>query len=246
MARWRQLGKVWCYWPARPEGIIEMIGGSYLSASPHISYRNLLSNLSADNMAVHAYSYIPGFDHQNLANDAWLNLRKCRKDLQLRTSLKPYSIRLGHSLGCKLHLLAPDGGRSCQGLIAIAFNNYSARNSIPMLKELSPKLGLKAEFQPSPMETMRLIAEQYIQPRNLLISFVDDNLDQNLSLLQNLQARKKDSTSTIKINGNHLTPASLGLRGKILEGYETTSERAKNLKKLIQVINNWGSNYSRN
>ena len=62
MAKWRQLGAIWQLRPAEPTGLIEFIGGSYLAATPQISYRRLLEELAADGLAVHAWAYVPGFD----------------------------------------------------------------------------------------------------------------------------------------------------------------------------------------
>ena len=61
MANWRQLGSIWQLRPAEPTGLIEFIGGSYLAATPQLSYRRLLEDLAADGLAVHAWAYVPGF-----------------------------------------------------------------------------------------------------------------------------------------------------------------------------------------
>ena len=58
MANWRQLGSIWQLRPAEPTGLIEFIGGSYLAATPQISYRRLLEELATDGLAVHALSLI--------------------------------------------------------------------------------------------------------------------------------------------------------------------------------------------
>lgn len=121
--------------------MIEFIGGSYLAASPQISYRRLLEELARNGWRVHAWSYVPGFDHQNQANAAWRSFRQARREQASssqerhadRPALKP--LRLGHSLGCKLQLLAPDGGRGSRGLVALSFNNFSAERSVPLLAE---------------------------------------------------------------------------------------------------------------
>ncbi|MGA0307935.1 MAG: DUF1350 family protein, partial [Vulcanococcus sp.] len=65
---WRQRGSLWCWTPPQPRGLIEFIGGSYLAATPQISYRRLLEALARRGMAIHAWSYVPGFDHQAQAN----------------------------------------------------------------------------------------------------------------------------------------------------------------------------------
>ena len=47
---WRQEGSLWCLEPSRhtlpgETGLIEFIGGSYLAATPQLSYRRLLEAL---------------------------------------------------------------------------------------------------------------------------------------------------------------------------------------------------------
>ena len=112
--------------------MIEFIGGSYLAATPQISYRRLLEELAADGLAVHAWAYVPGFDHQRQARDAWSAFRSARRQLEERCGTFGAPLRLGHSLGCKLHLLAPDGGRGSRALVALSFNNFNADRSIPL------------------------------------------------------------------------------------------------------------------
>ena len=76
MTQWRKINRTWCIWPSRPKELIEMIGGSYLGISPNISYKRLLEGLGKKNIAIHAWNYIPGFDHQAQANEAWKEFRE--------------------------------------------------------------------------------------------------------------------------------------------------------------------------
>jgi hypothetical protein len=178
---WRQNGPLWALVSGRtaaqlPKGLIEFIGGSYLAASPQLSYRRLLEALGSAGWQIRAWSYVPGFDHQSQANDAWRAFRAARADGDGGLPI----LRLGHSLGCKLHLLAPDGGRGCQGLVAMSFNNFSAERSIPLLSELGGQLGFRSEFSPSPEQTLTQVERSYTQTRNLLVRFNRDTLDQRV------------------------------------------------------------------
>ena len=235
----RRINDVFCQWPSRPIGIVEIIGGSYISIKPEVAYKRLISGLLQRNLAVHSWSYIPNFDHQIQANQAWKQFRLSRKILEKRVGLIPKSIRLGHSLGCKLHLLAPDGGRNCNGLVAISFNNFRADKSIPMLKKMSQRLNFQTEFSPSPFETLNLIKEHYEQINNLLIKFKNDNLDQNNLLFKSLKERDSDKSEIIQLNGNHLTPVSLGLREKLLKSNGLSSLKYKIIDLLVDKITNW-------
>ena len=235
----RSISDVFCYWPSKPIGLIEIIGGSYISIKPEIAYKKLISGLFQRNYAIHAWSYIPNFDHQIQANLAWKQFRKSRKILKKRVGLIPKSIRLGHSLGCKLHLLAPDGGRNSKGLVAISFNNFKANKSIPMLYKMSERLNFQTEFSPSPIETLNLINDYYEQVNNLLISFKNDNLDQSNILLKSLKGRDSDNSEIIKIDGNHLTPVSLGLRENLIGSTIKSSLKYKKIDLIVGQVTNW-------
>ena len=239
MSTIRRIGNVSCQWPSRPDGLIEIIGGSYISIKPEVSYKRLISSFLQKNFAVHSWSYIPNFDHQLQANQAWKQFHNSRKVLEKRVGFIPKSIRLGHSLGCKLHLLAPDGGRNCDGLVAISFNNFKAGKSIPMLGRMSQRLNFQTEFSPSPEETFNLIREHYEQINNLLIKFKNDNLDQNNLLLKSLKTRRSDKSEIIRLNGNHLTPLSVGLREKLLKNNFQSSIKYEIIDLMVDQITNW-------
>ena len=239
MSNIKRIGDVFCQWPSRPIGLIEIIGGSYISIKPEITYKRLVTGLLQKNFAVHSFSYIPNFDHQIQANKAWKQFRSSRNMLKKRIGLIPKEIRLGHSLGCKLHLLAPDGGRNCNGLVAISFNNFKADKSIPMLRKMSRRLNFQTEFNPSPIETLNLIKEHYEQINNLLIRFKNDSLDQNNLLLQSLRERDNDKSKIIQLEGNHLAPVSTGIREKFIKSNYQSSLKYKTIDSIVDQITYW-------
>ena len=239
MSTYRRIGNVFCQWPSRPVGLIEIIGGSYISIKPDVTYKRLISTLLKKDFAIHSWSYIPSFDHQIQANQAWKEFHYSRKIFEKRIGLIFQPIRLGHSLGCKLHLLSPDGGRKCKGLISISFNNFKATKSIPMLTKMSKKLNFQTEFSPSPQETLNLICEHNKQRNNLLISFKNDNLDQSDILLRCLRSRDNDNSTIVMLDGNHLTPVSLGIRGELLKSKYQNSSKYKNIDLIANQISRW-------
>ena len=260
--QWRQWGALWSLpSPLGSErGLIEFIGGSYLAATPQQSYRRLLEALATCGWRIHAWSYVPGFDHQLQANEAWRLFRQERqgwlealtRDAQAGRSASGSTrgsragfgdgaavLRLGHSLGCKLHLLAPDGGRGCGGLVALAFNNFSAERSVPLLAEMGQQFGFRSEFSPSPSETLRLVSSQYLQARNLLVRFSGDGLDQSGRLLAALRQRPDDRSSLLELVGDHLTPASAGLRRRLLGDWADDPARQRQIEGLVRQIDRW-------
>lgn len=248
---WRQRGSLWCLDPpprlsaagSPPPRRLEFIGGTYLAATPHISYRRLLEACVLLGWAVRAWSYVPGLDHQSQANDAWrlfradrLSEARAMGEPELRTRV----LRLGHSLGCKLHLLAPDAGRGARGLVALSFNNFSASRSIPLLSEMGEQFGFRSEFSPSPAETLRQIASGYRQSRNLLVRFRRDELDQSPRLFDTLRGRKEDASELLELPGDHLTPASAGLRKQLFGDWADDPARQRQIDRLAETIVRWG------
>ena len=233
MTRWRQLGDIWELEPAALErGTLEFIGGSYLAASPQLSYRRLLEALASLGWRVRAWSYVPGFDHQDQANLAWRRFRQLR-------GADGAVLRLGHSLGCKLHLLAPDGGRGSSALVALSFNNFSAERSIPLLAELGQQFNFRSEFSPSPEQTLTQVALTYRQPRNLLVRFNRDQIDQSKRLIGVLQARPDDASELQELPGDHLAPASAGLRQNLLGKWADDPARQQALERIARTIDTW-------
>ena len=234
MARWRQLGELWLLEPSGAcNGTLQFIGGSYLAATPQLSYRRLLESLARRHWRILAWSYVPGFDHQSQANAAWRQFR-----LQRQSTAGPL-LRLGHSLGCKLHLLAPDGGRACDGLVALSFNNFSAERSVPLLAELGQQFQFRSEFSPSPEQTLELVGRSYGQPRNLLVRFNRDELDQSARLLGALRQRPQDRSQLLELPGDHLTPASAGLRRQLLGNWADDPSRQQAVEQLAEAIGHW-------
>ena len=231
---WRQRGSLWCLEPedGTPLGLVQFIGGSYLAATPQLSYRRLLEALARRGLLIQAWSYVPGFDHQAQANEAWKLFRSARPE-------HLPALRLGHSLGCKLHLLAPDNGRGCGALVALSFNNFSAERSVPLLAELGPHLGIQSEFSPSPSETLRLVGANYRQPNNLLVRFNRDGIDQSPRLLAVLRQRPGDLSELLERSGDHLTPASAGLRQNLLGRWADDPARQRQIDALAETICGW-------
>jgi len=228
-----------CYWPSNPKKIIEFIGGSYLATRPDFAYKRFIENLLKKNYAVHAYRYIPQFDHQEIASEAWKDFKKCKKVFFKRISKELKTVRVGHSLGCKLHLISPDGGRNCEKFISISFNNFSANKSIPLLKNISKRLDFRSEFSPSPNRTLKIINNTYIQNKNLLIKFDDDKLDQTESLLSALKLRENDNSKGLLMRGNHTLIASAGLREDLLGEWADDDLQRKTIEKISHLIDNF-------
>ena len=211
---WQEVSGNWFLVPERPRAIIHFLGGAFVAAAPHLTYRWLLESLYQAGYAVVATSFINTFDHQAIAREVLTTfeqglivLRKRRPELQ---TLPIFG--LGHSMGCKVHLLIGSTQTvERAGNIFMSFNNFPARRSIPLLEQftqLVPDLQLdtRLEFTPTPEQTLQLIQEKYNAPYNLLIKFRKDTLDQTRPLSDVLGQRFPSSTTVRILKGSHTTP----------------------------------------
>jgi len=232
---WQEIYGNWVLVPPRPIAIIHFLGGAFVATAPQVTYRALLEYLASEGYAIVATPFVNTLDHTTIAQRVMrmsnLALDYLCRDLLRRYSLPIYGV--GHSMGCKLHLLIGSlFPQERAGNILISFNNYPAKRSIPLVEQFTqfsklaaqftsqfasqfdsqlssplPQLAaFDVEFTPSPAETNRLIAEHYQVSRNLLIKFNNDDLDQTRALDQALQQRFPEMTSVQILKGNHLTP----------------------------------------
>ena len=169
---------------------------------------------------------------------AWKDFKNCQRSLSKRIGISIPSIRIGHSLGCRLHLISPDGGRNCEKFISISFNNFSANRSIPFLKKISQNLEFNSEFSPSPERTFGIIKKTYSQKNNFLIKFNSDELDQTDKLLSCLKARKEDNSKGIMLRGTHTIIASAGLRENFLGDWADDNLKRNTIKQISNLIDN--------
>ena len=192
---WQEISGNWVLIPSRPIAILHFLGGAFVATAPHLTYRWLLEALGNQGYVVVATPFINTLDHIAIARDVLNKFENALSRLQatnkvLRNRYLPiYGI--GHSMGCKLHLLIGsvfDVERA--GNILISFNNYAASEAIPIVEQISPVFNV--EFTPSPQDTNRLVKDSYQIRRNLLVKFKGDNIDQTLLLTKLLKQRFSD------------------------------------------------------
>lgn len=207
---WQEVSGNWVLVPPRPTAIVHFLGGAFLAAAPHVTYRWLLENLAEQGYAVVATPFVNTMDHAAIARQVLLSFDQARDHLQSQVFKRRYLpiYGLGHSMGCKIHLLIGSlFPEERAGNILISFNNFPARRSIPLLEQMSQfSPAFAMEFTPSPVETNQLIDKHYQVRRNLLIKFTNDEIDQTRSLSEVVQRRFPDMTTIRILKGNHLTP----------------------------------------
>lgn len=211
---WQELSGNWVLMPPRPIAIVHFLGGAFVATAPQVTYRRFLERLALQGYGIIATPFINTFDHQAIAQTVLRNFDRAMEHLYETTLRKRYLpiYGVGHSLGCKLHLLIGSlFPVERAGNVLISFNNYAARDAVPLVEQVSSMLKqfstpFTAEFTPSPVETNRMIAQNYRVRRNLLVKFTNDTIDQTTALTELLRTRFPDMVVAQTLSGTHLTP----------------------------------------
>jgi Protein of unknown function (DUF1350) len=136
---WQEIYGNWVLVPPRPLAIVHFLGGAFVAAAPHVTYRALLEFLANHGFAVVATPFVNTFDHTTIAKRVMRNSNLAFDYLEnevIRRRLPIYGI--GHSMGGKLHVLIGSlFPQERAGNILISFNNYPAKRSIPMLEQVT-------------------------------------------------------------------------------------------------------------
>jgi hypothetical protein len=205
---WKEIKGNWVLMPPNPVGIIHFLGGAFVATAPHLTYRWLLEQLAAKGYVIIATPFVNTLDHIAIAKTVLLNFDRTIERLHDSGALRKLYLPtygLGHSMGCKLHLLIGSlFPVERAGNILISFNNYAAKDAIPLVEQFNSALTI--EFTPSPLETNKIVQEGYNIRRNLLIKFNNDNLDQSAVLTKILKARFPEMVTAHILPGNHTTP----------------------------------------
>jgi hypothetical protein len=219
---WQEISGNWVLIPPYPKAIVHFLGGAFVAAAPHVTYRCLLEYLAEQGYVVVATPFVNTLDHAAIAQQTLATFQSALDDLQTKIKKRYLPIYgVGHSMGCKLHLLIGSlFPQERAGNILVSFNNFPARRSIPFVEQFSQfSSSFAIEFTPSPEETNQIIEEQYQVKRNLLIKFTDDEIDQTRSLSQVMLNRFPEMTTVKLLKGNHLTPLGQEFKWQMGESF---------------------------
>lgn len=207
---WQEVSGNWVLLPRRPLAIVHFLGGAFVATAPQVTYRRLLERLALQGYGIVATPFVNTFDHTAIARTVLRSFEQTLDQLRSSHNLRRYLpiYGMGHSMGCKLHLLI--GSQfpvERSGNILISYNNFSARDAVPLVDQFTQVSNFFAvEFTPSPLETNEIVAKGYGVRRNLLIRFTSDTIDQTPALADLLQTRFPGMVVAQTLSGNHLTP----------------------------------------
>ena len=192
------------------------MGGAFVGTAPNFTYRWLLEELAKEGYAIIATPFVNTFDHLAIARNVLNRFEGILDRLQTNNSLGQGYLPIygiGHSMGCKLHLLIGSlFSVERAGNVLISFNNYPVKKAIPFLEQLDIENYLNLEFTPSPDETKLIIEKDYLVRRNLLVKFTDDNIDETKILEPILDDKYPNLIALQTLSGNHLTPLSQDIK----------------------------------
>jgi hypothetical protein len=71
------------------------------------------------------------------------------------------------------------------------------------------------------------------------VRFAADRIDQSARLLDSLRSRTDDRSELVELPGDHLSPASGGLRRQLLGSWADDPARGRRITHLAGLINRW-------
>ena len=138
--RWEELDGNYLLRPptdTAPLGVIHFLGGAFVGAAPHITYRYLLERLSEANYLVVATPFRLDMDYIRSCDAILTRFDSIGSKLAQEYGPLPV-VGLGHSCGALLQTLVtclfPSAPRAAN--ILISFNNRPASRAIPLFQEL--------------------------------------------------------------------------------------------------------------
>ena len=119
-----------------PLGVIHFLGGAFVGAAPHLSYRYILEGLVDAGYVVVATPYRLNFDYVEICDSILSRFDQVAVDLAAEYGAIPV-IGVGHSCGALLQTLItslfPDAPRAAN--VLISFNNRPTKDAIPGFDE---------------------------------------------------------------------------------------------------------------
>jgi Protein of unknown function (DUF1350) len=248
---WQEISGGFALVPQKPIAVVHFLGGAFFATAPNVTYRWLLEQLGKKGYVVIATPFFNTTDHTAIAREVLNRFETILTRLEKTNSLGQRYLPiygLGHSMGCKIHLLIGSiFPIERAGNILIAFNNYPARRAIPFIEQLDPNQAFNIEFTPSPKETDRLISQSYQIRRNFLIKFNNDDIDQTKTLYPLIKERFPNMVTFLTLPGTHLTPLSQEIQwqpGEVFAPWDAfgqwiKQEFSRDLVRLTQEILRW-------
>ena len=172
-----------------------------MGLTPHVLYDALLTSLAESGYLIVTTPFITSPQHRQIADGVAAAFRRCITALAVE-GLPVFGV--GHSLGCKLHLLnscreCADGEGVRAGNVLMAYSNDRFGGDF---SDWVP-----VEFDPSPAETEALIDRDYSLVRTLLVKFERDEIDDMAPLQRQLGRKLGYALDYRVLSGDHGTCA---------------------------------------
>jgi len=140
MGRWEELHGNYILRPNTDEGppraLLHFLGGAFVGAAPHVTYRYMLEKLAEKGFLVVATPYNLSFDHLECCDSIIQRFETIAPSLARQYGAVPV-VGVGHSCGALLQLLItslfPDTPRAANALLS--FNNKPVKDAVPFFDE---------------------------------------------------------------------------------------------------------------
>lgn len=181
--RWRESNGNFILEPLdgqRPVGVVHFLGGAFVGAAPHLTYRYLLESLAEEGYLVVTTPYQLNFDYVDICDKILDKFEPV--GVQLAETYGPLPvIGIGHSCGALLQTLItslfPQTPRAVN--VLISFNNKPAKEAIPTFEELVVPIAQRVMDEDD--ANSKSFRQRIIATRKFFESFIDQYAESEVS-----------------------------------------------------------------
>ncbi|PSO71954.1 MAG: hypothetical protein BRC40_10750 [Cyanobacteria bacterium QH_8_48_120] len=130
---WQEISGSWVLIPRHPIAIVHFLGGAFVATAPQLTYRWLLEQLGQKGYVVIATPFTNGLDHKAIARNVLNRFESVFQRLHTTRAISDRSLPIygiGHSMGCKLHLLIGSFTPSPEQTNELVAQDYEVRRNL--------------------------------------------------------------------------------------------------------------------
>ncbi|EKX51609.1 hypothetical protein GUITHDRAFT_53068, partial [Guillardia theta CCMP2712] len=183
---WRRVGGSFVLEPpqgVRSKAIVHFLGGAFVGAAPHLSYKYMLEEMSSKGLVVVTTPFELEFNYVDVCAKLLRRSEEAVEEVRGKFPSLPVHA-VGHSCGALLQMIlstmfAEEWKRD--SLVLVSWNNKPAKDSIPQVRgDLIERIADGTnEFTPYPPDLNDFLQSSYSIRKTLIVSFSDDTLDES-------------------------------------------------------------------
>lgn len=230
--RWQQVDGNFILQPPegnQPKGIVHFLGGPFVGAAPHLSYRHLLETMANQGLIIVATPYNLDLDYLRTCDGIVEKFDKVKKSLVEAHGQLPV-IGMGHGGGALLHALLsslfPDMHKDLN--VLMSFTNRPASQAIPAFNEVVVPFSKQIMSSDFPSRNLRRVVSSVRRVVDVAVNLLSES-----SLSPSIVS--EDLVPLLR-QGFQLVDQVPSLLKEIAEGKQEFSPSPDNIEEVLRVM----------